>query len=675
MSTKLLRCLVVMMLAAGGLAAVAAPSSSSTALVSGRDQSIYLAPATVTVITRDQIERLGLRYLHEAIAAVPGFYVSAGRVNNKPIYVTRGAQRSIVLRDGVVWGSLTYAEWAYSWSSIPLANVERIEVIRGTGTALTPGESLVSVINIITRSDATPLTVGAFGYADVNDHEGAGVDAAQGGMIGNWTWRAVAHRERGDGASLLIQSDLQSRLDRATGTQASLAPGYANTDRNMGLVDLVLSSDFVRIGLQHELFDKMGIGVGLTDILDPQGWSTTENTRLTMEWSPIVARDHDFSIKAMIGKGYERHSTYTLSPGALLPLPGRTINYPDGQHVELSVYERYANLKVQDAFDVVNGHRMVIGLDGDFSELYHYQNVSNFMPDGTPTPYITFQDDASLLPPRNRRKLILFVQDEWAMTPDAVLTMGARKEWISDLDNSLCPKLALVYDFDYGLTGRITHGTGRHSPGLSDMYLRPTIVQEGNPDVRQERVRSTEVSLTKTFMPQVEMTMTVYKQDFDNLLLVSTRPGVLGRRIENVGKTKANGLELEGRADLGDWWLAGSWTWHDGVDRLTGTEAGYYPRELATLIVQRNLGNWGVMGQWQYVGQRFRPAGDSRPPINSMSILNVGLQWRPVQNTSLSIRVLNVADEEGRHPSISKNLEFDLPILRRTLELGIGTTF
>jgi iron complex outermembrane receptor protein len=112
------------------------------------------SPIGVTVISRRQIEESGANTVREALSRVAGigFRDNTGspdwQVDLRGFGVT-GDQNTLVLVDGL---RINDNELNTSrWSSIPLASVERIEVLRGSGAVLYGAGATGGVINIITR--------------------------------------------------------------------------------------------------------------------------------------------------------------------------------------------------------------------------------------------------------------------------------------------------------------------------------------------------------------------------------------------------------------------------------------------------------------------------------------------------------------------------------------------
>ncbi len=108
--------------------------------------------ASVTVITRQDIERLQAGSLQDVLLGVPGLSVAnsggAGKVTS---LFMRGTESDhvLVLIDGVKWGSASTG--TSSIQDLPIAQVERIEIVRGPRSSLYGSEAIGGVIQIFTR--------------------------------------------------------------------------------------------------------------------------------------------------------------------------------------------------------------------------------------------------------------------------------------------------------------------------------------------------------------------------------------------------------------------------------------------------------------------------------------------------------------------------------------------
>ncbi|MCP4694448.1 MAG: TonB-dependent receptor plug domain-containing protein, partial [Desulfobacterales bacterium] len=116
------------------------------------------APAIVSVITAEEIRNMGARDMIDILRTVPGFDLV--HMIQRPIHqgVVRGISPGsfdnsiVILMNGHALGAGSYdGSPGYFFDSIPVDNIEKIEIIRGPGSALYGSDAFNGVVNIITR--------------------------------------------------------------------------------------------------------------------------------------------------------------------------------------------------------------------------------------------------------------------------------------------------------------------------------------------------------------------------------------------------------------------------------------------------------------------------------------------------------------------------------------------
>lgn len=124
--------------------------------VSRRPEGAFYAAAPVFILTNEDIRRSGATNIPEALRMVPGLnvyridtnnYVISGSTNND--YFT---EKVLVLIDGRPLQSQTFSQVFWPSVMYPLEDIERIEVIHGSGSAQWGANAMNAVINIITKS-------------------------------------------------------------------------------------------------------------------------------------------------------------------------------------------------------------------------------------------------------------------------------------------------------------------------------------------------------------------------------------------------------------------------------------------------------------------------------------------------------------------------------------------
>jgi len=111
-------------------------------------------PAGITVISRQDIEERGYQTLAEALATVPGLrLVQTGGLGQQASAFLRGSnsRHVLVLLDGVPVNDPSEPNGAFNFGNELLGDIERIEVVRGPGSALFGSGAIGGTINLITR--------------------------------------------------------------------------------------------------------------------------------------------------------------------------------------------------------------------------------------------------------------------------------------------------------------------------------------------------------------------------------------------------------------------------------------------------------------------------------------------------------------------------------------------
>ena len=131
---------------------------------------------SVSVITADDIDKLGFDFAVDAIAAAPGVTVNQnGAFGGLASVRIRGAQsgQTLVLVDGVPVNDPSSTSGGFNFNAIDTANIDRIEVLKGPQSTLWGTDAIGGVVSIITKSPDQDLGGTAFGeYGSFNTFRG-----------------------------------------------------------------------------------------------------------------------------------------------------------------------------------------------------------------------------------------------------------------------------------------------------------------------------------------------------------------------------------------------------------------------------------------------------------------------------------------------------------------------
>jgi vitamin B12 transporter len=182
--------------------------------------------AAVSVITRKDIEAQQIRYAADALRSLPGVEVNrSGGSGNLTQVRIRGAEanQTLVLIDGIEANITTDGE--FDFANLSTADIEQIEVIRGSMSGIYGSSAVGGVINIITRSGRGPLTFTARAEGGSFESSGVTLGASAGNDKGSFAVSLDRRKTDGFNISPFGDEDEGSRL-----TTFSLRGRYALLD-------------------------------------------------------------------------------------------------------------------------------------------------------------------------------------------------------------------------------------------------------------------------------------------------------------------------------------------------------------------------------------------------------------------------------------------------------------
>lgn len=245
-------------------------------IATGTQQITSKAPASATVITAREIQAMGATDITQVLEAVPGLHVSLLYEGYIPKYIVRGITSEfgpevLFLINGFKINTNFVGIPSFAPGQTPVANISRIEIIRGTGSALYGADAFSGVINIITKSAAeingteVGTRIGSFNSRDAW--------VQYGGKSGGWDIATFLQIGRTNGQRGIIQSDFQTVLDGIFGSHLSTAPGPVNTEsRHLDArIDLSHENWRLRLGYQDRIFGLLTTAQALNQLCLPAG--------------------------------------------------------------------------------------------------------------------------------------------------------------------------------------------------------------------------------------------------------------------------------------------------------------------------------------------------------------------------------------------------------------------
>lgn len=178
-------------------------------------QNIDYKPYIVSVLQHDQLEKLGVINLGEALKLVPGVDISVGKMGvTYPVF--RGSNpysvgQSQLYIDGVAVSDTIFNAY-FQYLDMPINIIERIEVVRGSGSLLAHEHAYGGSINVITRAadilNETAVSRAFVGGSGGNTRLAGGQTLVKAGLwkIGVDAYYQESHRHSFEGPDSLGQS-------------------------------------------------------------------------------------------------------------------------------------------------------------------------------------------------------------------------------------------------------------------------------------------------------------------------------------------------------------------------------------------------------------------------------------------------------------------------------------
>ncbi len=150
-------------------------------------QSRLTAPASVTMITSDEIRQSGAVTLPEVLRMVPGLHVAQIDGNKWAMgirgFTDRLARAMLVMIDGRAVYSPLFAGTYWEVQDIPLLDIERIEVVRGPGGSLWGANAVTGIVNIVRKSAAASAGTSVNARTGTEDPLAVGISHGGGSRV------------------------------------------------------------------------------------------------------------------------------------------------------------------------------------------------------------------------------------------------------------------------------------------------------------------------------------------------------------------------------------------------------------------------------------------------------------------------------------------------------------
>jgi outer membrane receptor for ferrienterochelin and colicins len=560
-----------------------------------REQSLQDVPVSISVVDAADIQQRNSLTIDEALRYVPGVNITGTQVNIRGSsgYSLGAGSRVLLLLDGVPFLAGDTGE--LNFESVPMTQVDRIEVVKGASSALYGSNALGGVVNVITKPIPDGVTTDVRLYGGLYSR----FPAEQ------WKWTnkalfmrggSITHtRKVGDlGISLFLshhvddgyrQNDFKHRYNFLLKAREDFAP---------------LSSLTLNFGLENQYAGQFLYWRNLDSATLPPARHVNDDmlsTRYHISglYDNAISQTTSITIKGLwyhTGWGFEQTGSAS-----------RTMSFADDFHLE-----------ALSTMSLGRMHTLTFGVEG---------NVDLISGDAFSS--------------RTIGGAAAYAQDEAQLLEDLTLTVGGRFDFqtvgLTGETGQINPKVALSYRATQATTLRASFGQGFRVPSLPEAFVSAGstgLMAVPNKDLKPEKSWSYEVGAKQTLGGIGALDISVFRSDYNNLI----EPGLYteGETIliqwRNVTKARVQG----GEASLYNSFFDGGlntnlgYTYVYPQDLTANDILKYRPRHIFYANAHGQAGWFTAAVDFRYVSRVERideelvdlgviPDGDVRVPI------------------------------------------------------------
>ena len=530
--------------------------------------------------------------------------------------------------------------------------IERIEVIRGPGSALYGADAYSGVINITTKNHETidgQIIGGRLGSFDTR-----GGWLETGHRVGGLGVSMVLEYQTTDGWDDIIERDAQTNFDETFGTSASLAPGPVNTgvDRLDARFEVGAEQWTFRAGLQDR--SNIETGPGVAQALDPEGEYSSRrlNADYSYRWADLT---EGLDLEARVS-----YFNITQEPenNIILYPPGAFDGaFPNGLIGSPGYKEHQVRLDLSAVYRGLQNHRLQTGIGTLWADLYDVTESKNFNSDFSPRGSVVDVSDSPSevwMPEEDRTSYYVFVQDEWQFAQNWQLVSGIRFDDYSDFGSTINPRTALIWATTDSITTKFLYGRAFRAPSLNELYVANNPVTAGNSDLDAENIDTFEIGLTHQLNTQFVYGVNLFYYEIDDLITAVPVTGPISQEYRNSGERKGHGGEFElTYAPLDEVKLSANYAYQKSIDKQSDDDVGEAPNHQIYARLDWNVTtHWRFVTQVNWVGEQKRTANDTRPPVDDYTTVDINLRAVDLlPDWAFSVAVKNLFDQDVRDPS------------------------
>ncbi|MHA6162259.1 TonB-dependent receptor domain-containing protein [Pseudomonas sichuanensis] len=546
--------------------------------------------AANTVFTRSDIDRLQPTSVSDLLARVPGVQVAptGGRGSLPGIFIrgTKAAQ-TLVLVDGVRIANATSGDSGLQF--LDVEQIERVEVLRGSRSAVYGSDAIGGVIQIFTRRG-----------------DGQGLQPRLRLAAGsNQAWQRSLGLSGGDGDT---RFNLGASLDETAGID-STGPSFTSDGDHDAYRNRSLN-----LSLSHVFNERLEAGLNL---LDSRGRSEYDN--------PFGR----FDPATFDSVGQKPYTDFTVS--SLGTYLDAQLNDAWHSRLELGHSENRDDKrdKLSDERQVFNTYRDQVTWQNDFT----LDARNNLLLGGD-----WYQDRVHAstdFDEDSRWNRALFAQHrfagEWFSTE-----LGLRRDQNQQFGGQTTWSASLTLPVNASNDLLLSYSEGFRAPTFNDLYYP----QYSNPNLDPERSKSYELQWRSQLTADSRLEASLYRTDLRDAIIFGA-----DSIPRNVASARINGFELGLQQQWGEWRSQLGLALIDPRDRDSGHTLARRARRTLSLDLDRQFERFSLGGSWQAVSSSYDDEAN-RNTLGGYGLLGLRGGWSATDEVKLEFKLDNLLDKQ-----------------------------
>ena len=554
----------------------------------------------VSVIERADIEKAGsLETLGELLSREGGVeFSSLGAPGSASSIYIRGANagHTLLLIDGVRVGSATMG--APTFSALPLAQIERIEILKGSASSLYGSDAIGGVIHVITRKGGGPAQLSA--------------DAS----IGSYGTREANASVSGQANALHYSLNLGTVSSDGFNSINNAANPYYNADEDGFRRQSATAQVSVDLAPGHELGAQVFYSRNRNDY---------DGYYYDAMWNPVAAYDFHAQTTVESYAVYAKNR-FTANWTSLVRI-GRSID--DSQDHD-SPTTRSDFRTHQDQLVWQNDIRLPVG-----SLLLAAETL-------------TQEIDSSATFTENKRTINSLLAGWTGNLGSHRLQLNVRNDHNSQFGTETTGSAAYGYQIDDAWRARLALSTGFKAPSFNDLYFPDDpALGGGNPNLKPESSFNREIGLNYEKGP-ASASLTLYRNEIEDLIQWAAdypSDDYSPWHPMNVSQARLEGLTLNGRYQWRDVTLRGSFDLQNNKDETTGKYLVLRARQHGTLGFDHVLGRLSWGGEVLASGARYNDPANMEK-LGGYATVSLYADYRLDHGLTLFAKAGNIFDKK-----------------------------